>query len=1191
MHFDTRKILTGKFFLIPAVALLLYSLIGFLIAPMLIRWYAPKYIHENLQCQASIDRVRINPFSLTFEIKGFSLTQADGSPLAGFERFFINYQVSSLFHWAAVFREISLDRPALHLVFEPDGAFNLQKIIPKSTETTKPEAPPETEAEPFRMLLEAIAIKEGKVSVIDGRQSRPTELTIDHLGLDLKNLSTLKGREGKGYLSVTTSEGETIQWEGDATLAPVQSKGKLTLSAIRAATLWKFVQDDLNLDAPNGQLNFTTSYQLDASSTPIQMKLSGVQVNLSDLTLKLLEADKPFLDLKKVELIAPDLDLTAKVLHVERLLVEGGAVDVQLDESGRPNLQKIVREVQKEKDEEEQPSVPETEPVSVPKDLPPSPESDPAPGLETPPPAPSDNPLKLDVDAVEVKDIGVYMEDLSRMSPLKAQISNFGLRFKTTIEAGPTENKISVNEIASDLTDVQLGSAQSPEPQFKTEKLTIEGGQLDLAAHSISISRIAIGNGHVDVSLDPQGQLNWVKIFGPKGGVQQISESKPDAAPAPSWNFLVKAFEIAGFRSRISDLGKQPGKPLLNIKNFNTTLTDVDGKSPMGFKVDFGLEEGGSISVGGKVNPSTPSVEADVNVAGLVLTPLQPYLEQFITLQLRSADVSTKGSLRYGLPGAGANMVYQGGLSLNKFSLSKPKTKGTYLGFDAVKIPKLTLKMQPNRLEIPEIIVARPVGELIIEEDKTINLAKVVKDQGSEKKVVTPSKPKAKKGDDDFSYRIGRVRVQNGNILFADFSLTPKFKTRIHDLKGTIGGLASDKNALANMQLDGKIDNYGVARIDGAMRLYDFKSSTDINIVFRNVELTSMSPYSGKFAGRRIKSGKLSMDLKYRIQDNKLVGDNKIIVDNLFLGEKVDSPDATSLPLGLAIAIMKDSNGLIDIGLPVTGDLDNPQFSIGSLIWKAFVNLVTKAATSPFRALGPLLGEEEAEKFNSVDFEPGKDEIPPPEKEKLKKLAEALQNRPELKLDVQGKYSPEADGMAFKDLSVRRVVAERMEIKLEPKEDPGPIDFADSKTRSIMEDMYKKRFGKNSLDELEEGIKKGTIKPQLPAYQEGKKASQQKTKGGFTRMINSLKLYKVIPGMKSPDEAAAWAGEIYVRLVDSEPVSQDALLELAKNRAQTVVQELEVSAGLPAQRIGVTDPEAMSDDAEPSVKLSLSANN
>ena len=1181
MHFDTRKILTSKYFLIPAVALLLYSLIGFLIAPMLIRWYAPKYIHENMQCQASLDKVRINPFSLTFEIKGFRLKQADGSPLAGFERFFINYQVSSLFHWAAVFREISLDRPVLHIVFEPDGALNLQKIIPKSTETTKPEAPPETEAEPFRMLLEAIAIKEGKVSVIDERQSRPTELTIDHLGLDLKNLSTLKVREGKGYLSVTTSEGETIQWEGDATLAPLQSKGKLTLSAIRTATLWKFVRDDLNLDAPNGQLNLTAFYQLDASSTPSKMKLSGVQINLSDLALKLLEADKPFLDLKKVELIAPDLDLTAKVLRVERLLVEGGAVDLRIDESGRPNLQQIVREVQKDK--EDQPSVPE--------DLPPSPESAPQPGLETTPPTGSAPPLKLDVDAVEVKDIGVYMEDLSRTDPLKAQISNFGLRLKATIEAGPTENKISVNEIASELTDVQLSSAQSPEPQFKTEKLTIEGGQLDLGARSISMSRIALGNGHVDVSLDPQGQLNWVKIFGPKGGVQQISESKPDAAPAPSWNFLVKAFEIAGFRSRISDLGKQPGKPLLNIKNFNTTLTDVDGKSPMGFKVDFGLEEGGSISVSGKVNPSAPSVEADVNVAGLVLTPLQPYLEQFITLQLRSADVSTKGNLRYGLPGAGANMVYQGGLSLNKFSLTKPNTKETYLGFDAVKIPKLTLKMQPNRLEIPEIIVARPVGELIIEEDKTINLAKVIKDQGSEKKAVTPSKPKAKKGDDDFSYRIGKVRVQNGNILFADFSLTPKFKTRIHDLKGTIGGLASDKNALANMQLDGKIDNYGVAKIDGAIRLYDFKSSTDINIVFRNVELTSMSPYSGKFAGRRIKSGKLSMDLKYRIQDNKLVGDNKIIVDNLFLGEKVDSPDATNLPLGLAIAIMKDSNGLIDIGLPVTGDLDNPQFSIGALIWKAFVNLVTKAATSPFRALGSLLGEEEAEKFNSVDFEPGKDEIPPPEKEKLIKLAEALQKRPELKLDIQGKYSPETDGMAFKDLSVRRVVAERMEIKLEPKEDPGPIDFTDSNTRSIMEDMYKKRFGKNSLDELEEGIKKGTITPQLPAHQEGKKARQQKTKGGFTRMINSLKLYKVIPGMKSPDEAAAWAGEIYVRLVESEPVSQDALLELAKNRAQAVVQELEVSAGLPAQRIGVTDPETMSDEAEPSVKLSLSALN
>ncbi|SPD73458.1 conserved hypothetical protein [uncultured Desulfobacterium sp.] len=1186
MRLDIRRILTSRYFLIPVAALLLYSITGFLVAPFIIRWYVPKYIHENMQCQAGIDRVRINPFYLTFEINRFRLTQADGSPLAEFERFFINYQISSLFRWATVFREISLDKPVLHLVFDPDGTLNLQKLIPKSPETTKHEAPPETEAKPFRMLLEAIAINGGKVSVVDRRQSSPAELTIDPLDLDFKNLSTLKGHDGTAYVSVTTSEGGTIEWEGDVTLAPLRSKGKLTLSAIRGANLWKFVRDEFNLERPKGQLNGTVSYQLDASNSPIQIKLSGVQFSLSDLMLKLLGADKPFFELKKLELIAPEMDLTTKVLRVERLLIEGGTVDVRIDESGRPNLQQIVREVKK--DEEKQGDAPaiETAPASVPNDPPPSPESVPAPSPETPPATNSGPPLRVEVDAVEVRDIGVNLEDLSRSSPLKAQISNFGLRFKTTIEAGPAENKISVNEIASELTDVQLGSVQSPRPQFQTDKLTIEGGQLDLGGRSILMSRIALGNGHVDVSLDQQGRLNWAQLFGPKSGDKQAVESEPAAPSTPSWNFLVKSFEITGFGSRISDLGKQPGKPLLNIKNFNTVLTDVDGKSPMGFKVGFDFEEGGGMSVSGKVIPSVPSVEADVNVSGLALTPLQPYLEEFITLQLRSAKVSTKGNLTYGKPGTGVLMAYTGGLSLNQFSLSKPKANKTFLGFDSVQLPKFTLKIEPSRFETQEIIVSRPVGELIIAEDRTVNLANIVKEQESGKKAPTPPKPKAKKGDDDFSFRIGRIRIQNGNVLFGDFSLKPQFQTRIHDLKGMIGGLASDKNALANMQLDGKVDKYGLAKIDGALRLYDFKRSTDINIVFRNVELKNLSPYSGKFAGRRIESGKLSMDLKYRIQDKKLVGDNKIIVDNLVLGEKVDSPDATSLPLGLAVAIMKDPNGMIDIGLPVSGDLDNPQFSIGSLIWKAFVNLLNKAVTSPFRALGSLLGEGEAEKFNSVEFEPGKDEIPPPETEKLKKLADVLQKRPELKLDVQGRYSTETDGKELKDLRVRRAVATRMGIELEPKADPGPIDFTDSSTRSTLEDMYEKRFGKDSLDELEEGIEKGTVTPQLPAQQKGKKA-----KGGFTRMINSLKLYKVIPGMKSPDQAAAWAGELYVRLVESEPLSQDALIELAKTRAQAVVQELKVSAGLPADRIGTNDPEEMSGDIEPSVKLSLSALN
>jgi hypothetical protein len=173
------------------------------------------------------------------------------------------------------------------------------------------------------------------------------------------------------------------------------------------------------------------------------------------------------------------------------------------------------------------------------------------------------------------------------------------------------------------------------------------------------------------------------------------------------------------------------------------------------------------------------------------------------------------------------------------------------------------------------------------------------------------------------------------------------------------------------------VDAYGTVKINGELNSADPKAFTDIGVVFRNLEMSSLTPYSGKFAGRKIDSGKLSMDLKYKVAQRQLVGDNQIIVERLVLGEKVESPEAMDLPLDLAIALLEDSNGVIDLGLPVKGDLDSPEFSFGAVVWKAFVNLLTKIVTSPFRALGAILpGGEGEESFDSVAFEPGRPDVP-----------------------------------------------------------------------------------------------------------------------------------------------------------------------------------------------------------------------
>ncbi len=1173
MRVNFRKILTSKYFLIPAIALLIYTIAGFFVLPFAIRWYVPKYFKENLQCQAILNKVSINPFLLTFRASGFSLAQPDGSPVVAFDSFSVDYKISGLFRRAAVFRRISLDRPVVNVVFDANGGLNLQRLVPKPSQEPKAEEPPTTTSKPVRMLMESVAIHEGKLTVVDRRQSRPAELKIERFSFDLKNLSTLKEHDGKCSFNATTPEGEKIEWEGDVSLLPPRSKGKLSLSGIRATTLWSFVRDSLNLDLAQGSFNVTTTYEIDAGITPLQIALEGVKIGLSDLSLKLLESEKPFLNLTRVELAAPRIDLGNRTLNVEKILLEGGSVDVHIDSSGRPNLQRIVRESAPKKDNEQQAPPPES--VSAPT------------SGNTPATAP-DSPFKVTIDAVDIKDVAVGLEDVSRNNPLKGTISSIGLHLKANIEAGSNGAKVTVSDISSELKAVKAGHAQSADTQFQTEKLTIEGGQCDLSTRTLTVTRVALTNGNVDVIRDRNGQLNWLKLFDTKSGTPGEAESKSTPPSDTGWKFLVKSFEIDSFKSKLSDFQKNPQKPLFDIQGINVRLTEIDGKSPMDFSAGFQTQDKGSVSITGKVDPSAPSVEADVKVAGVVLTPLQPYLEPFITLVLRSAAVSTQGKIRYGLPGKGAKLTYDGNFGIAKLSLTEPKSNETFIGFDNMQIPKLSLKLGPNKLEAPEVVVVKPVGSLKIAEDRTVNLAAIVKEHGNKGKVEPPSKASAKRNDDPFPFKIGNIRVQGGNILFADFSLRPKFQAKIHDFKGIVSGLSSGKDSVARMQFDGKVDQYGMAKIGGVMRLYDFKRSSDIDIVFRNVEMTSLSPYSGKFAGYKIKSGKLSMDLKYKIQEKQLVGENKIVVDNLVLGEKVESPDALNLPLKLAVAVLKDSDGRIDIGLPVTGDLDNPQFSIWPLVWKALVNVLTKVVTAPFKALGGLFGVGETAEFNSVDFEPGSGELMPPEKEKLKKLADALHKRPELTLEVQGRYSPETDGMQFKDLNLRRAVYKRLGIEITGDKDPGPLDLTDSKTRRVLEDAFRERFGKSALSELEQGIKEGKIKPRMPTGQQEQKEKRKKA-GRFSRMMNSVKLYKLIPGGKSPEQAAAWAGEIYVRLVESEPVSDESLLRLGGERARAIVQELQTSGGIAADRLSTKDPEGTPEDAEPSAKLTLGA--
>ncbi len=255
------------------------------------------------------------------------------------------------------------------------------------------------------------------------------------------------------------------------------------------------------------------------------------------------------------------------------------------------------------------------------------------------------------------------------------------------------------------------------------------------------------------------------------------------------------------------------------------------------------------------------------------------------------------------------------------------------------------------------------------------------------------------------------MRVVNGAANFADFWIQPNYAVNLQNMNGNILGLSPDPKSRAKVEFEGTVDKYAPAKISGEINLLSAALYTDLKVKFTGVEMTSVTPYSGRFAGYKIEKGKLSIDVAYLVENRTLQAKQKFVIDQLELGERVESDDAVRLPLKLAVALLKDRNGVIDIDLPMSGSLDDPQFRMGPLIWKAFVGLLTKAATAPFALLGSLFGG--GEEINLIEFDAGTSALDAAAQERLASISKALTERPALQLEVPTTYSPDLDRAAI----------------------------------------------------------------------------------------------------------------------------------------------------------------------------------
>lgn len=712
------------------------------------------------------------------------------------------------------------------------------------------------------------------------------------------------------------------------------------------------------------------------------------------------------------------------------------------------------------------------------------------------------------------------------------------------------DRRLQVEVLPFDLSAAGLSLAHDDRQVLGLQRIDLREVMLDPDRRMAGARALELAGLQTDVILNADGSLNWTRVL-------QSATSKPaappspaagDASKAPAWTTSLDRLQATRINVHIEDRSGPQSVPL----DISDAQLALDGEllnlsKPVSLKATLPLRQGGQLDVTGSLAAQPLKGDLKLSLAGLQLKSYAPYLSRYAALKLAGGTAAVRGKLSLNAA-KGFSARFNGGFSIDRLVINEEASGEHFLSWDSVGSDSLKLSLAPNRLQMNELRIVHPKTQLIIHEDKTLNAQHLLREQPASGK---PTPAKAKGGAQDaFPVSVDRISIRDGDLDFADLSLRPQFGTHVHDLEGVINGLSTNPAGAAQVELDGKVDDYGSARLRGSVQPFRATEFTDLKATFRNLEMNRLTPYSGKFAGRKIDSGKLSVDLEYKIKNRQLSGENKFVINTLKLGERVDSRDAMNLPLDLAVALLEDSNGVIDLDLPISGSLDDPQFSYGRIVWKAIVNVLQKVVTAPFRALGKLLGLS-SEQLEAIVFDPGSDELAPPEREKIASIAAALAKRPSLVLNLIPSADVARDTAALQEQATRRDVLIELGIRLRPGEHPGPLDLSNVKAQTAIDNLLKDRSGQKR------GLK----------------------------MIDSAKDYF----RKSRPEDLPVYAEKLAQLQSTVKVSDDELSGLATARANAIRARL-LEAGLDPARIKLAPVAKVSGDGKSvPVKMELGA--
>lgn len=559
----------------------------------------------------------------------------------------------------------------------------------------------------------------------------------------------------------------------------------------------------------------------------------------------------------------------------------------------------------------------------------------------------------------------------------------------------------------------------------------VEGIQLNLEKQTVDVAKVHSADARFDAWMDSTGVLNYQTLFTPVGGGGAESESAPAKTeadqPIKPWSITVDEVALRNYGADFEDRTlERPARVAVDTMNLTVKDIQIPFKNPLPIDLALNLNETGAVGVKGTVTVEPLKADTDVKLEHVEIRPFQPYLDRFLNADVLDGAIDLRGKARFVQDHGNEPLVrFQGDLAVNHLAIADRNSFDEVVAWKALKVNQVALDVEPTAVKIAEITWQEPAVQIVVDADGQLNLSRLAKSPAPDDQPPPPAETEGKKSKpksgEPVSVIIDQVKLAKLAARFQDFSIDPKVRTSLTEFGGTIKGLSSKQLKKADVNLAGKVGRTAPFKIVGKINPLSEDAFTDLVITLGGMDLRPTGSYSGKYVGYELSKGKLSLDLKYRVSQKVLEAENLVLVDQLTFGEKTESPDATSLPVPLVVGLLKDRKGLIEIDMPIRGNLDDPDFKYGKVVISTLLNLLTKVVASPFALMGKLVpgGDGSAEDLEFIEFQPGSASLMEEELKKLKALEKALDERTGLRLDVKGTTDSTLDRAALQELKLR----------------------------------------------------------------------------------------------------------------------------------------------------------------------------